>query len=71
MEITMSCSVTYCLSVRIFSSRPPCCFCCVTASSSWLGRSRPSSIRTSAMRSPNDLMLICSGGRHRFQGAAR
>src|SRR5688500_1181418 len=26
MEMTMSCSVTYCLSVRILSSRPPCFF---------------------------------------------
>ena len=54
----MSCSVTNCLSVKIFSSRPPSFFWMPTASSSWLGRSRPSSIRTSAMRSPKDLLLM-------------
>src|SRR3977135_2991988 len=31
-----------------------------TASSSWLGRRRPSSIKTSAMRSAKDLLLISS-----------
>src|SRR3954463_15482184 len=30
----------------------------LTASSSWFGRRRPSSIRTSAMRSPKDLLLM-------------
>src|SRR5205814_991593 len=53
----MSWSLTNCLSVRILSSRPPCCFCRVMASSSCAGRSRPSSIRMSAMRSPKDLFV--------------
>src|SRR5581483_4412178 len=58
IENAMSCSVTNCLSVKILSNRPPSCFWIATASSSWLGRSNPSSIRTSAMRSPNDLLLM-------------